>query len=500
MRLLKIIGVGLHLVVNVALILVLLGLGALAVVLLREGEPPVPRFLTVALDEALAKEGFRLETDELKLDVRGMVIAHNARIYSMQNSEAFFDAELVFARFSLFGLLVGDFIPTEVSIADGKFYCPTVISPAGKREIIVHNIHINASRRAKEWQIETFIFQLLNARVQIAGNFFTPLPGLDEEDSGIDKDAEPDFVGAYFAACRSLMELREPLAKLQQPILNIVVSGERKGPLHVLAEVFNEGYVDEESELVLGAGSVRVSALLDEDAILRPDGMGRAWLDSLKWRDDVKTGFTEALVELDSGIDGLIGVPRAAELYSYSIEAWGLPFNGAFANINLRELKKDPKGALTGEVRLKSGADWLAVRGRFKPSDQSGRLRLDAEWNPEFFLTSTAIPPEDIPEGLDIVDRPRWKAWVDFLPGFKPADAQFDVRFGELSYDDLHLVAARVQGRVNESELDLQAVDLMTKDYRVKGDYWQDFSSGKYRFHANGTVWPKDLNAFITDS
>jgi len=500
MRWFRIIAAGCHCILNGALALVLAGLLFLVTVLWREDEIPIPASVLEALDRELAEDGFRIEAKDIQFDLRGMVLAHDVRVYSTENSESFFDAEVAFAQLSWLSLLFGEISLTEVAIADGEFYCPAVVSPAGKRESIVKNIHVDLSRTGRKWTIETFIFELLDARVRFAGSAFTPFPGLDHAmDAGVDPDAETDFVGAYLATCRSLLEVKETLELFQDPILQISVSSERRGPLRFSAHVYNQGFIDEGNELRLGAGTARIDATLGEDGVLRSDGMGRAWLNSLRWTDEVSTGYTEATIALDDGLEGFARIPRSAELYCYNIQAWGLPFDGAFALVNLEELQENPGGHLTGQVRMKSGSDWLAVSGAFKPSDQSGRLELAAEWNPEFFLKSTAISAEAVPKGIDIIGQPRWQAAVDFDPGLKPVDAHFDVRFGKLSYESIDFLAAHAKGRLTESEVDLYEVDLMGEGYRVEGNYWQNMQTGDYRFQAYGDVWPQDLDVVIDE-
>ncbi|MEO0795543.1 MAG: hypothetical protein AAFX93_10285 [Verrucomicrobiota bacterium] len=504
MRLFQIIGILIHYLVNGLLGFVLCVSLFLIIVLWQNGEVPIPASVKGVLDEELAKEGFRLEADELHLDVRGMVLAKNLRIYSTENSEPFFDAELALAKFGLFRLLIGDFVPTEVVVDEGAFYCPAVVSPQGKREEVIQNIFIKANRQANEWKIDLFILEILNARVQISGNVFTPLPGLDTEPTKapptIAKTNTGDhFVSLYMEVCRNILDLKETLDQFKDPIIRVELESVRKGPLELMLHTYNAGMFDEKNQITLGASTCRVKATLDVDGILRPDGFGFVCLDSLKWDEEVETGYSEMLVKMDNGLQGIYKLPLNAELFAYNIKAWGLSFDGAFASLDLRGLQDNPDGDLSGQVHLKSGKNWLTVSGPFKPSDQSGNLELVGLWNPLFFLGSTAIPKDDIPENINVAGRPRWRAQVDFLPGFQPAEVTFDVRFNELSYEEIHLEAARVHGKIGADDIDLEHVDLMGKDFRVQGNYQQNFQNNKYRFQAAGTVWPKDLDKVIDD-
>lgn len=494
MRALKLIGVVLHYVVNTLLAALLCALGFLIIILLRDGEAPIPAFVTEALNDELAKQGFRAEFQDLKMDLRGMFFARDVKLYSEGNTEPLFESELLLVKIGIFQALIGDYTPTEVSLVNGAFYCPPVISPRGVREKMIDNIHVHAQRRLSDWEIETFLLELLGARVSVDGNVFTPLPGL--EDAPADQSPS-NPMGLYVDVCQSLLELEEPFQQVEGLILDLELSSERKGPLNIFANVFHEGFTDPDIELKLGPGSAMLRATLGVDGILRADGLGRAWLDSLHWADDVKTGFTEATVQLGSGLDGFTSMPVKADLYCYDIEAWGLPFDGAFANLDMSRL--DKRGSLDGRVVLKSSLNWLSVEGPFVPSDQSGVLTLEARWNPQFFLQTTAIPKEAIPENLEVTGRPYWKAEVHLAPGFKPQWTEFDVRFGELRYEQINLEAARLQGRISQDVIDLHAVSLVASDYEVRGNYWQDIPSGNYRFQAQGTVWPDKLSLFIDE-
>ncbi|GHC02345.1 hypothetical protein [Cerasicoccus arenae] len=493
MSIIRFIGIGVHYVVNTFLALFLGGMLFLVVILLRDGEVPIPSFLVDTLDEELADQGFRVEFDRLQLDLRGIIFAHSTQIFAEGNTDPLFESDLMLVKFSIIRLLVGEFTPSEISLADAALYCPAVISPSGQREPMVHNLYINARRQGQDWLLDTFILQMLGARVHINGNVFTPLPGMESKSH----DKKLNIDGLYMEICRSLIELQEPFSKIEDLILRIELSGERKAPLEILAQVYMSGFFDEATKVKLGAGSSRLRAKLGVDGILRPDGLGQVSLNSLQWQDDVETGFSEAHVRLDNGLDGFTSMPLAAEIYSYNIKAWGLPFDGAFGSLNLRDLKST--GTIKGHIILKSGLNWLAVDGPFHPKDESGSLNIRARWNPTFFLQSTEIPAEDIPTDISIAGRPYWKASVDFLPGLKPRNSQFDVRFNQLNYHQLHLEAARVKGRITEDEIELYSVDLYARDYAVKGNYQQQFSTGNYRFQAKGTVWPSDLNIFIPD-
>jgi len=498
MRVLKVIGVLLHYVFNTLLALMFCGLAMLAIILLREGEAPIPPFVTDILHEELAKEGFVLTYKDLAMDLRGMLFARDVKIYAQGNSDPFFEARLLLVKISLFRALIGDYQPTEVSLSNGAFYCPAVISPKGKSELMVDNIHIHAQRRLSDWQIDTFLLETLGARIKLHGNVFMPIPGIEAMKAEMPEEEEetpPDLVAYYIGFCQTMLELQKPFSYVEGLILDLELSGERKGPLNVRAQVFHEGFYDQEAEIRLGAGSARLSATLGTDGVLRADDMGRAWLDSLQWNQDVKTGYTEAAVEIGDGLKGFASYPTQAELYCYNIEAWGLPFDGAFAVLDMNRL--DATGKLDGQVMLKSGRNWLSVQGPFKPKDQSGRLMMEARWNPMFFLQTTAIPADDIPEGIEVVGRPFWRADVELLPGFNPGLVNIDVHFGPLSYDAIKLNAARVKGLIGKDKLDLYSVNLVASDYALSGNYFQRFSTGDYRFQAKGTIWPSILDFVI---
>lgn len=496
MRALRIIGIALHYVVNTVLAALLIALVGLIIVLLREGEAPIPSMVTDLLQEELAEQNLHIDYQDLRMDLRGMLFARDIKLYSQGNSEPIFEAELLLVKVSLFRALIGDYTPTEVSLANGAFYCPPLVSPRGEREVMIENIHLQAERQLNDWQINTFLLELLGAQVRLNGNIFTPLPGLEDQPDRPDEKA-PNLMGLYMDVCQELLALQKPFAQVEDLILELDISGERKGALNILAQAYYEGFTDADARFKLGAGSAELRASLGVDGILRPDGLGAVRINEMLWQKDVKTGFTEATVQLGNGLDGFTSIPLQADLYCYDIEAWGLPFDGAFANLDMSQL--DDHGTLNGRVVLKSGHNWLAVQGPFKPGSQSGKLAVEARWNPTFFLQTTALPKEDIPTGIDVQNRPYWKAQVDLEPGFKQVSSEFDVHFGPLKYQTIELQAARVKGRILQNELNLYSVDLVAADYALHGNYWQQFSTGNYRFQAQGTVWPDKLDLFIED-
>lgn len=495
MRWLKTLGIGLHYVFNTLLALLLLGFGFLIVVLLRHGEVPVPRSLLNTMDKALAKEGFEIEFDELEIDLRGMAFASNVRLYATGNSDPFFEANQLLIQVSLFRALMGDVVPTQAHLADATFYCPAVISPSGQREPIIERLYVNAERLGKEWNIETFVFQILDARVSINGEFFTPLPGMDQ--AGPDDHIGENVMEAYIDVCRQLMELQQPLEEIDNLILDIEVGGERHGPLDLSLNVYHDGIQHRELDLSIGAGSAYVRAKLDVDGILRPVGLGLLSFNDLEWANEVKAGYTQSHVQLSSGLHGLTSIPEKSDMYSYDIVAWGMPFDGAYAALDMSHLAES--GQLDGQVMLKSGHNWLEVAGPFKPREQSGKLALSAKWNPRFFLQCTAIPEDFIPPNLEIGGRPYWRARTTLLPGFRPVDSEFDLILSDVTYENLKIAGARVKGRIGEDEIDLHSIGLATQDYALTGSYYQQFSTGDYHFNAEGSIWPADLDTVITD-
>ncbi|WP_309384084.1 hypothetical protein [Cerasicoccus frondis] len=467
---------------------------ALIIFVLRNSQTPAPPHLMKLLDEETAKHGLEVKFESLDIDLRGIVFARGVKVYTTGNSDPVIEADRAQVNISLINALLGDLTPTQVSLSNGSFYAPAVISPSGQREQLIKRLYINMARTGQNWKLNTFIMDVLGARAQISGSFFTPLPGMDEADSS---DQPPDITGIYVDTCREMFELKTIFSRFENCILTVALDNERNGPLNIDTQAFIDGYYDPETKVKYGAANIHLLADLGVDGIIRPEGPGRLRLESLEWSDHVKTGFTEGHVRLSNGVKGFSSLPQFADLYSYDITAWGMPFDGAFASLNMRDFETTKR--VNGEVMVKSDRNWMAFKGHFYPENESGHIKMRARWNPKFILQCSALPKDDIPENIDVIGRPYWQASVKLEPGLKPSNSQFEVTLSDVKYEDIHLQAAHVEGEIAEEYLNLYQVDLYADDYQVSGNYYQKFSNDYYRFQSVGTVWPNLLNKIVDE-
>ncbi|WP_309399367.1 AsmA-like C-terminal region-containing protein [Cerasicoccus maritimus] len=480
--------------VNTFLVLSFCLFAALIIFVLRDSTTPVPPQVVKLLDEEAAKHGLEVKFDALELDLRGVISARDLEIFTTGNSDPIIEADLLQANLSIVNALLGDFEPSQVTLHNGRFYAPPVISPNGQREELINKLYVDLSRKGQNWKINTFIMEVLEARAQVSGSFFTPLPGVEESQPS---DPPPDITGIYIDTCEEMFQLKALFERFEDCILTVEISNERNGPLLTSAKAFIDGYYDQETQVKYGAANLELKTSLGADGILRPKGPGHLSLSSLQWKDLVKTGFTEAHLRLSNGVKGISDLPTFAEFYSYNIEAWGMPFDGAFASIDMSQIES--KGRVKGDVMVKSGRYWMAFKGHFHPKDESGHIKMRARWNPKFILQCSALPTDDIPENIEVGGRPYWQASVKLEPGMKPTNSQFAVTLANVRYEDIQLEAAHVEGSITETALDLYSVDLYAKDYQVSGNYYQDFKKGAYHFQAAGTVWPHLLNDIIDE-
>ncbi|WP_269540404.1 AsmA-like C-terminal region-containing protein [Cerasicoccus fimbriatus] len=494
MRWLNLLGRGIHYVINTFLALLFCLLACTAVALLKYNELPVPPQLVELLNKEADKVGLKIKYDRLELDVRGMLFAHGLKVFAKGNSEAVIECDSLMVEISLLSALLGDITPTEVSLENGTFYSPAVISPTGQREELIKKLYVNLTRKAQNWSINTFILEALGARAQLSGNFFTPLPGLDSDPKS---DEPPNITGLYVETCREMFDLQDVFKRFENCILTVELENERNGPLLISAQAYIDGYFDQATKVEYGAANILAKASLGEDGILRADGPGRLILDGLKWRDDVKTGFTEAHIRLNNGVKGFSELPIYAELYSYNIEAWGMPFDGAFAVLDMNDFEQT--GRVKGDVMVKAERNWMAFKGHFNPKDESGHIKMRARWNPKFILLCSALPKDDIPDNVDVKGRPYWQAEVKLEPGLKPTHSQFEVTMDDVVYEDIILEAAHIEGSITKEALNLYQVDLYAAEYQVTGNYYQRFADSYYHFQSEGTVWPHLLNELIDE-
>lgn len=475
---------------NVGLFLGLILQGILIVWLLPNGDLTLPKSMLDRINDELATEGLALDTSRLEIDLRGYIAADNVKIGFGNTRAPAIEARRVLVGFRPLALLIGEFSIDEIRIINGKVFCPPVISPTGTREAVIEHLFIRADRQGHWWELDRFFFKAAGFKISASG----PLPrSLLASDRKKKKDDQPlNLKSTFEEACRYIVETRELTKTLEEPIILIGLDKESKDGAEFRFHYQSKKYTDP-SGLVVGRNVTEGVATLGLDKILRAKGPAIAEVFSLEYKDQLKTGLAELKVTLGDGLGGVFGMPEDAIAFIYDIESMGLKFNGAFITAKPIDEKH-----IQVYAAIKNGNNWMDSKSKIHLENQSASIHLTGRWQPKFFLQATPFAEmQELPQ-IDFSGRPRFQAKVKLGKDWSFEDTWIEIDSGPASYESLKVESLYTQASLTPGQLELHKTVIETKDYTVRGQYWQNLKTDDYRFLINGHVNPMDI-AFIVD-
>ena len=92
-----------------------------------------------------------------------------------------------------------------------------------------------------------------------------------------------------------------------------------------------------------------------------------------------------------------------------------------------------------------------------------------------------------------------WNGDLRFTPSQTFPDFTGRIYAGSFSYGQLHVRHAYAGGQIVDGVISLPEVYLAAPDYSVRGTYWHELPTRRYRISASGSVHPPDLSPLIDE-
>ncbi|WOO40677.1 AsmA-like C-terminal region-containing protein [Rubellicoccus peritrichatus] len=475
---------------NVGLLIALVLQIVLIVWLLPNGNLTLPKSLLDRINSELESKGLALDTSKLEIDLRGYIVADDVKFGFGNTREPAIEAKRVLIGFRPLALLIGEVSLDDIRIIEGNIFCPPVISPTGTREAVIKNLYVRAERQGHWWKLDRFHFKAAGFKISAAG----PIPrSVLEDNNGKKKNDKPlDLKSSFEEACRYIVETQELTKGLEDPIILIELEKESRDGAEFRFHYQSRKYTHP-SGLVVGPNVTEGIAELGVDKILRAKGPATAEVFTLQYGDVLKTGLTELRVTLGQGLRGVFGMPQHATAFVYDIESMGLNFDGAF--LTAQPISDD---RIQVYASIKRGNNWLDTKSKIHPKEQSAHIHLTGRWDPKFFLQATPFAEiKELPQ-VDFSSRPRFQAKVKLGKDWTFEQTWMEIDSGPASYESLKVESLYAQARMVPGKVELDKITIATKDYTVKGQYWQNLKTNDYRFLIRGHVNPMDIS-FIVD-
>lgn len=192
---------------------------------------PIPNFLIRALRSDLKSMGAIVGMEQMRFLPNGTFIIESPRLYSSDFDSDFVTADLAVVDVDLPHLLIGRISIEKISLSNGRFILPAMLSASGLSETIIESIELDAEHRNGLWHVNYGNLATNHARLSASGvikdRFFRPKRQAKQE--------QPNLTELVLEYAPKLKRFSEELRRVSKPtgIIEFSIDDTR----HQLAEL-----------------------------------------------------------------------------------------------------------------------------------------------------------------------------------------------------------------------------------------------------------------------
>jgi len=474
-------------VLNIALGLFLVLQLAILVVLLRDGELPVPAFVIEKIEQKLEAQGIKARIDSVEVDLRGLLLLRGVKLGVNEYSDYLAEADLVLLHFPPWAIVSG-FMPDEVWVSSSEFFCPAVLSPTGQREAVANDIFTEIKISRDEITLERLLLRVGTLDAVIRGTMVRPegdITDLEDDES----EAGKSLAETYTEICHGLLEAHAWLSRFTEPELWInlrIEQEESRAYMRLQTQDFNLGNGAEGKHLVLKA----LGAGQGPDTYQLRRVMFQ--VNDVAYGDQISAESLQAIAILPE--DSKERWPDTLNIGGHELKGWGLALSAFSGTIDLGDLQRPE-----GKVYLQEGTNWMNVNGWVDAEKETADVAVEALWDPTYFFSSSLLGDDKahFPD-LACEERPRWGARVFLDEHYAFNHVDVTVNFGKTRLQKLELESVYARATGSKDSLEITEAILTTERYSINGSYRQDLKTNHYRFLVYGHLDPLDIG-FIID-
>lgn len=446
------------------------------------GSWPVPSPIADRVARHLEKQGLHSGHEDVRFrPFPGSLLVENVRVSRDGEEDFFASAEAGRIDFSLLALLQGKPALSKITLYGGSAFCPASLSPTGKQEVLLDQMHLVLRQEDDNWAIENLNGKLGNIFVTASG----PLPPLP------DRPKRPGVWKEVLAeALPRIVREREVLERIHSPHLRIRSWMTDSGKFAVSGEVW--------AEEIDAPGGVKLSlphltTKWHYDGVHWQQEATTFKIAALDWNDQVKGRGAAGRLKWRTG-DAIPNLfPDQATLHLARVDTEAGTLTGVQATVAAETFTD-----LTGRFSLLFRDDPLKGTGEFNWARGTGELALTSLINPTPFLQHKLARQLGFRRDV-FFQQPvlahataRMKNWR-----FKDASARAVARDADI--DGVFLNHAFAQVELRPDRFLVPELVLAYEDFEAVGSYEVDFASQAYRFLFKGTVRPLHISAWFKD-
>ncbi len=474
----------------------------------------LPDFVQSALEDRLQAEGVSVRFESMEVTLSGSLLLTAPQIYLHGSPDPVAEANSLLVEPNWLRLAFGgQFAVSELQMTAASLYCPPEASASGQRETLVSNFDVSLSNQGGAWwQLAYLHAQVMNARVIASGAFIVPPPGTKPEEAphpaGLPPPPSfgppapaPSLAGKYRQWARQIDHVRAQLALIENPLVTIQLDASEPGTTHAQVYLLADGARPPVDNLTLGRYWMRVNVDYDGGKLRSATNSAVAWLETVHFvaptadgeeRQIVDGGPAWALVQLQDGLDGLLGRPPHVWLNISPVSIYGFAFDNMAARADLEQWPR-----VDFEYYASRGKNWLKAMGQVNIDDRTLALDYGAYVDPSVVL---AAAREKMPAALNSLtfDRPPFsRGHITLEQGFKSGALDYEFEAGGVQFQALHLDAVRARGRLTPERLVIDDATCWNSQWRVDGGFTQNLNGPDFRVLVHGTLDPHVLDHYI---
>lgn len=449
---------------------------------------PVPEFLLAAVESELAVNGLDGDWKQMRFLLPAKLAVDDIRLREhADDGRDFLAIDSAQLQLSLRGLLTGESVIDNISFYGASLHCPARLSPTGRRELLVEQLHAVFRDNRDSWSLESAAGNVFGIQIAASGRF-PKLP---------DKPAEPiDWRPIVEEWLPELVRGRDQIRAAENPAVRIRLLGTGNGELRAETLIFADR-IELPEEVQIESPLVALAAHFDGDS-WRPV-KATVTVPAAIWAGRLRSDGMRGLIVWpgDSPADRDSYLPERIEISANRIGA----ADGLFSADGLHAIiSPSPDSPRRANVRFMVFSENEPVQGTgfYDWEHETGELAVRSRINPTPFLQHSFARELGLKRDLYFHEPVHASGWAKIERG-ELMEATARAFTGRCEIDGVVLDRAVAQLEFVPHLLHVPEMVLAFEDFETIGSYELDPVSRDYRLFFKGSLRPMHISSWFND-
>lgn len=451
-------------------------------------ELEVPGFVLRRIEAKLAESGLRATFDRTSFDPTGRVLMQNVKLFLPSFAEPIVTVRSAYVRVNPLMLIVGRAEPREILLENATATVPAMLSPTGKPEPLLQNLHLSLEPANRSLAIRQCNATIAGVTVNARGTL--PLPRERQKSS---PDAVSEFFAKKFAPlCREAVTWSEQLTALGEPAVELEFAPSESGAIAIgIAVQVRE--VELQQPVALRAREIRATTrlLLFGDA---PSTDAEITVGELQLPEKIAVRGLRAQVfgrvRLDQPGFDFREVTATVE----HVEAEGTDTTGISAQLFPRPLPR-----VDGRIVAHVLGEAVVLNAETDYTARTAHVNLRGRLSPDALTLIHARTGADVKKYFDYDTFTAERADVFFDAGWKFAKLTADVRMPVVRAYGIGMSDAFAKVELAGDRVFVPDVFARVGQNFARGSYEHDLKTHEFRFLLDGRLRPLDISPWFHD-